>query len=256
MKKFIASIVLATMFFCAPSAKADVYSDGVRKIATNGVAIVISSEDLSQLSKITGQGSLSKQEILDMIVETMTPYYRENMSEEEFLQMVDFYSREDVKAVYAKVSSSKNDGKFAEMLQGAFLMIMQGQTPDDIVANDCDAEYKKAFDRYCEVCRVEESFSRMSGTMSTSLSQMIPGIPTEYQETVKGMIDNLFAYMQKNIKTVMLNGYSNHITVDDLNLLSSEADMPFYAASQKASMACLGDLGTLVSKVLKAVKQD
>lgn len=255
MKKSIATLfLLIVSLLSVPTVKADVYTDGIRTLMADGNLFGINSKDFSMMSMIPGNKKLTASELTDVLIDIITPYIRENMTEKELSQMVEFYSQEDVKTANAKVAQAALDNNDA--FNGDVIMeVLQGGSPRDIETKQCDAEFMAAFERYFKVKNPEEIYPHLAEPMTKSVKQMLPDIPKEFEEQIATGIKQVLNYMKRNTKAMMLNQLVGKVTPAELNLLASEADQPFYAASDKAAKAVISNMDVITAKILEKMKE-
>ena len=98
-------LVFALMLLNVAYAMADVYTDGLRKLLnSNAMEFLVGSERLKILRAADKSGDSLGEDPLNALVDLAAPYYRDNMTEEEFLQMVDFMMKPDYLAIGKKVT--------------------------------------------------------------------------------------------------------------------------------------------------------
>lgn len=247
MKKFPFIVALVAMLFSFSVAKADIYTESLTKMFTSGV---LSGVDMESIVKQSGN-QVDVNSLIPKMAEAMAPYYRENMSEAEMKQLVDYYTSPEIVASAKKIVQEANNTQGAMMkdLGPALMQIMQGQTPAKPKPVEVDAAYKAAFDRYLEVNNVNENIKATFDGLTGVLKMSMPSQNAEQEEQITSMFARLSSFMSENMGTVLLNAFHDKVTIDDLNTYNKIAELPFYEGSKKATTAMIKDLPNFIKKM-------
>lgn len=252
MKKLF--FLAAMLLMSATAIKADVYSDGLKSFLNSGASSQLDVNKLSaQLQQMgVDTTTYSAQQMLDDVVEILAPYYRQNFTEEQMQQFVQFYAQPQI------VELTKKSAAATEMLQvqnqailsDAIMKITTGQTPADIQPVQCSPAYLAAFDRYWEMADVETTLDKMTGALEGLFAGMQKGSEEEKKAGVE-MAGRLISYLKTNFRALTLNSLSGVLSEQDLVTFTSVMDQPFYPAMRKTNQSLVDDLPNFLSKIIQ-----
>lgn len=247
---FIAFIMSLGVF---AADKADVYTDGLKIMVKNGGFNALNTEQLSKLSTATGGNA---EQFIDDVVEIIAPYYRDNMTEEEFKQMLAFYQKPEIIDIMKKVSKGANTSQeeLAQKFMPQMMQLMQGGEVEPVKVEGCSEEYIKAFDRFYSMSNTDKAMESAMAVVQQMFEGMKKNVPAEQQDAIMNTLNKLVSFMKENMKPITMMILSKSLTVDDINTFCTVADEPFYPAMQKVYNAVADDMPALMKKTLEKVK--
>lgn len=252
MKKLF--FVAAMLLMSTIAIKADVYSDGLKSFINSGASPQLDVNKLSaQLQQMgVDTTTYSAQQMFDDVVEIFAPYYRQNFTEEEMQQFVQFYAQPQMVAL-AKKSVSVSEMQQVQnqaILSDAIMKITTGQTPADIQPVPCSPAYLAAFDKYWEMADVENTLDKTTGALEGLFSGMLTGSAEEKKASME-LAGQLISYLKKNFRAITLNVVADVLSEEDLATYTSVMDQPFYPAMRKTNQSLADDMPNFLSKILQ-----
>ena len=248
MKTLITLVALLLNFSCA---MADVYSEGLKKMLEAG-ALSIDLEKIRGAFPGNGQESAGVGG-LDGVVEIIAPYYRQNMTETEFAQMVDYQLQPEILAVQKSLLGNVND--FGSMMQGMIdkvMTIAQGGSVGPIAEKDANPALKEKIHRYLDMMDLENAVaSSMKSAKQVALSQAAGNPQNEQMMTV---FDRVTTYIEDNIRAILVNLFIEKVSEESLDVCLKISDQPFFPAMRKANKAMLDDLPEIIEKIIPRMR--
>ena len=249
MKTLITLVVLILNVSCA---MADVYSEGLRKMMDAGVFAV--SPDNLKLPALSDGQPLIKADVFDNMVEIIAPYYRDNMTETEFTQMVDFQMQPEIIAIQKSLLGKLDDlGVVIEGMQDKIMVVAQGGKADPIAEKDADPRLKEKIHRYLDVMDTKNTVTASMKSVRQMLMSHAENNPMS--EHMMAVYDRITGYVADNISAVLTNIYIDNATEKSLDVCLTISDQPFYPAMKKANEAMLEDMSNIISKIIPEKKQ-
>lgn len=229
--------------------KGDIYTDGLRTLMKNGAINVLNSSQLSKLAASTGGNA---EQFFEDLIEISAPYYRNNMSEEEFKQMVAFYQKPEITAITKKIVNGNNlsQEQMMQDIMPKMMQMMQGGTVEPIKVEGCSDEFIEAFNRFYSLSNGDKAMNGTFDFLKQKFEGMKQSIPAMQQGAVMDALNKLVSFMKENIKPVTMMILSKSLTVDDLNTVCSVTNEPFYPALQKTNDAIAADIPVLMQKIM------
>lgn len=229
--------------------KADVYTDGLKTLMKNGGVSIMNTDQLAKISAATG-GDAEK--FFDSMVDIIAPYYRDNMSEEEFKQMLAFYQKPEIAAIVKKMAegSSVTQEQVMQNIMPQMMQVMQGGEVEPIKVEGCSEEFIKAFDRFYTMSNTDKSMEGALAFIKQMFEGMKQSMPVGQQEQIMSTMDKILAFVKTNVKPITMMTLSKTLTVDDLNAFCSVSNEPFYPAMQKVYDAVAADMPVIMKKIM------
>lgn len=253
MRMALLCIIFTISLSAFAADKADVYTEGLKTLMMNGGVNILNTEQLSKLSVATGG---SADQFVDDMVEIISPYYRDNMSEEEFKQMLAFYQKPEIIAITKKLADGSNASldQLSKDIMARVMQMMQGGEMEPIKVEGCSEEFIKAFDRFYTLSNTDKSMESAMAFVNQMFNRMKQSIPAGQQEQFMTMMNKLLSFMKENMKPLTMMVLSKSLTVDDLNTFCTVTDEPFYPAMQKVYDAVAADMPAIMQKATEKIK--
>ncbi|MCQ2311917.1 MAG: hypothetical protein MJZ84_00495 [Paludibacteraceae bacterium] len=229
MKK-IALLFVLFLSSMSLSVKADIYTDGLKKIVSEGMSAYNLDDMVSALRNAgVSEETISLEDIIDATVDVMANYYRECFTDEMFEQYMTFYSQPEIAAL------TKKNVQFTQLFQGklnTFLVstmtsLQAGQLPSDVKAVRCSKGYKAAFEKYWEFSNMDLAVSAISSILEQSFKN------ENAQTNAVGQM--VIAYFEKNVPVVTRNALLDVMNEEELKLFLSVTEQPFYESLSKVN---------------------
>ena len=170
------------------------------------------------------------------LVELYEPAFRKHVSEEELQQLIATYSdprfseiQKRSASLVQNFSQSGEYQQFADLLAGAIGDIMLGKQPQNMpVPDSISPDYLALFNRYYVASGtnkiIEQTFSAMTGMMENAMKK-------NNVQNAQTIIQNIVAYIQLNMPTVLAALFSKALSADDLQMLINSTDSEAYKHS-------------------------
>ena len=244
-------ITLAALLLNVSFAMADVYSEGLKKMMNAG-ALSLNLEKLRSTFPDNGQASAGLDRLDDM-VEIIAPYYRKNMSETEFTQMVDYQLQPEILAIQKSMLGNVNDiGAMMQGMMDKVMTIAQGGNAEPIAEKDASPVLKEKIHRYFEMMDVKNTVtSSMKSVKQVVLSQAAGNPQNEQMITVFDRITN---YMENNVSALLANIFVEKVSEESLDACLKMSDQPFFPAMKRANKAMLDDMPAIIEKIIPRMK--
>lgn len=243
MKKIIVFTTLI-LGMITTSVKADIYTDGLKKLTDLGVASLDTKTIVETLRNAgIDEESCSVETIIDGLIQIEAPYFKQSFSKEQFQQYVNFYSQPQMVALTKKnvEATQRMTEAYQTALMTAMTSLQEGITPKDIPAIACDKAYEQAFDKYWELARADEAFN-------TGI-ELLSSIFERQGQEGKDYLNLLIPYIKKNFRTAYKNAVIGIMSQEDLLLYTSVIDQPFYESMNQVTTNMLSDMSNLVSNI-------
>lgn len=244
---FIIVLMLLNISF----AMADVYTDGLKKLLnSNARELLVSSEQLKMLQTAdkTGNGI---DEVFNMVADIMAPYYRDNMTEEEFLQMIDFLMKPEYSTLGIELSKmSIANGSYQQTIQSAVNIIVSGGKPEDVQLKSCSTTMKEKVERLFNEMDVDRTILVSMEQMFTLLNAQAANAPAEKKEQVRKVCNGMMDYYKNNYRTIIMNNYIDTVTEQELDVVLSITKESFYPSYKKACTAMSNGLIQTVMEMM------
>lgn len=226
------------------SVKADIYTDGLKKLTDMGTASLDTKTIVETLRNAgIDEKSCSVDTIINGIIQLEAPYFRQSFSEEQFQQYVNFYSQPQMVELTKKnvEATQRMTEVYQTTLMTAMTSLQEGKLPKDIPATACDKAYEQAFDKYWEMAKADEALNSGLELMSSIFEQQ--------GQQGKDLLNMFTPYVKKNFRTAYRNAVIEVMSQEDLQLYTSVIDQPFYESMNQATANMLSDLPNLVTNV-------
>ena len=237
-------LVFALMLLNVAYAMADVYTDGLRKLLnSNAMEFLVGTERLKMLRAADKSGDSLGEDPLNALVELAAPYYRDNMTEEEFLQMVDFMMKPDYLAIGKKVTiMSIVNANFIQALKSVAKTLERGEKPADVQLKSCSPTMKEKMEWLYNEMDIDRTLSVSIEQMRNFLEPQVASVPADRKEQARKMFNGMMDYYKNNYRTIMMNNYIDAVTEQELDVALSITKEPFYPSYRKACTAMANGL--------------
>lgn len=248
MKKIV---LLFALLLCSLSltVKADIYTDGLRKMVTEGMATYNPEEMMSALQNAgIKKEYLSYDDVIDIMVDVLAMYYREGFTEEQFEQYMTFYSQPKMAAVLKKnIQFSKSlKQELESFMQTTALLIKCGMEPSDLKATHCSKGYQAAFKKYWE-------FNKYDYVLSSTVDALEQAV-AEGDAQTKATMQAIIAYLKKNMSVVVRNTLLETMNEEDLKLFLTVTEQPFAESVTKVGEIFTKRSGEVASVLEEKIK--
>lgn len=246
-------ITLLSFLLQATIAMADIYTDGLKKLSDAGAISVI--EGLQGQLDPTQQGKVK--DAFEKSVEVMADYYRKNMTESEFRQYVDFQLQPEMVQATRNVMGNVAAAQKTIMnhMAPALMAISQGQTPSNIPHSQCNPTKLRKILRYLDINGTDKTLATsMSSTKAIIANEMAKGSAAD-KEKKMDYINRLFDYLNRNVKTVVVNTMIETASESDIDTFLSIEKQPFFPSYEKTLDAMIEDMPQLLQKLLEKMRQ-
>ncbi len=254
--RFLLSLI-AAMLLQFTTVMADTYTEGLTKLFDNGVmSMMFNTSTMKNAVQVPGFADYMNGQFKDDAVEFMAPFYRNNMSEKEFNQMIDFYSREDVLQAQKRIFDNMNSSDSQELVSLLAMRIqelMQGQKPDPVPMPTCDPKFTKEMMKYFEINNTAEmSKNVLNGVKNATVKILKNKMPADNPQMsmANTMIDNMMGFLGDNIVPIAATQLVKSTSIDDLKLFNSIENMPFYNSYRKANIDMSKNMQPFMEKVM------
>lgn len=244
-------LVFVLMFLNVAFAMADVYTDGLRKLLnSNAMEFIVSSEKLKMLWAADPLGGCLGEEPLNAVVDFAAPYYRDNMTEKEFLQMVDFMMKPEYSAIGIKVTKmSIVNGYLIQDLKSVAKTLERGEKPADVQLKSCSPTMKEKIEWIYNEMDVDRTISVSIEQMRNFIEPQVANVPADRKEQVAKMFNGMMDYWKNNYRTIMMNNYIDAVTEQELDVVLSITKEPFYPSYKKACTAMANGLTQIIKNM-------
>ena len=240
MKKII---LLFALFLSSMSltVNADVYIDGLKKMASQGMSAYNTDElTASFLESGISEDKLSLDDIIDITVDVSAPYYRKYFTEEQFEQLIAFYSQPEILALNKKNTQFINQfpEKLRTYLSGTAHQIKNGQKLSNVKALSCSKAYKDAFEKYWEMNSLGSAVSKNPILLTLK----------HFQDGSK-IVD----HVNKNFPVFIRNGLLEVMNEEELTLYTSVTEKPFGESLIEVNKSIANDGVTITNKIKQKI---
>lgn len=232
-------ITIVAMLLNVTVMMADVYTDGMKKLLNEGV---LSGMNLKNLPTADMEG----------VIEMLAPYYRENMTEKEFQQMMDFQMQPEILEATKQLMKNTADpqGMMQEIMP-AMMSLMQGGQPEPLKEKECDAKLKAKILRYIEITDVEKMTTTTLNTVKKVIvTQMGGNVPQDQKEMAEKSMTSVFDYMGSNVKVLIFNVLTG-CNEKSMDAFLSIEKQPFFPAYKKVGKAVLDDMPKIMTTIVE-----
>lgn len=254
--RFLLSLI-AAMLLQFTTVMADTYTEGLTKLFDNGVmSMMFNTSTMKNAVQVPGFADYMNGQFKDDAVEFMAPFYRNNMSEKEFNQMIDFYSREDVLQAQKRIFYNMNSSDSQELMSLLAMRIqelMQGQKPDPVPMPTSDPKFTKEMMKFFEINNTAEmSKNVLNGVKNATVKILKNKMPADNPQMsmANTMIDNMMGFLGDNIVPIAATQLVKSTSIDDLKLFNSIENMPFYNSYRKANIDMSKNMQPFMEKVM------
>lgn len=245
MKKLSFIVAFIAMFLNANVMRADVYSDGINQLLNDQV----------MASPLQGKlpSNVEEKKFIGIVSDWMSDSFRQNMSEAEFKQMMEFYKQPKILEASKKIVSislgNLDDPYLQELLRPNIMKIIKGENAEDLKAPECSADYLASFEKYWKLSDCEEAMK----SAFSSVTQMMNS--QAGQDAGKmAFMKNAMDYICRNSKNLVLTVFQRSIDKEDLDTFNSIGDQSFYPSYMKAEKALISGIPDIMKKFSECVK--
>ena len=252
MKRFLTFVCVAVM---ATTVWADAYRDALvkylqfnsneQKEVLNAVASQMASDSVSRSAQALAE-YMSTQMVTDL-ADIYEPSFRKHVSIEELQQLEQTYSdprfAEITKRsaeVIRNMAQSEEYMAFIRQFQTSITAMVTGQgLPQDMpIPETISEQYVQAFQQYYQQARIDEATMTTFRNMAPMLTNSLRSAGVSNAEE---MVNNVIAYTQRNIPTVVLTLMNKTMTLDDIQLMNSVTSTPAYQHVMDATIEVSGN---------------
>ena len=174
---------------------------------------LLNDKDLPKSDELIEEYAASQME-KDMMSNVLIPMFKESVSEQDLKELVTMMNSKEGKQW--KDNSEKAISAWGLSLGMSAMSIMLSDDDDEtnnglIPNKDCTKSYQELFNQYYEDSQIEQLMNTMLPSMIPQAMKKLPS-----NEKVKKMFDKYQTYIQKNMKTLMLNCMFGTMTEGDL----------------------------------------
>lgn len=247
---------VAALLLQFTTVKADVYTDGIAKLLENEAIATIGTNNMIQADGINAESL--KKELGPIIVEWMAPHYRQNMSEDQFKQMVDYFLKPEYSKVWKKVmvAANANPNDMQNLISPTDMQALAtGGTISDLKLPDCDPKLLKEVQHALKINNMIEMLSAaISPVKEMLLNQLSGNLPEEQKGQLIGMFAKMFDFAERNMGTIITTSLVKTATLDDMKVINAIEKESFFPSYQKANVELSKDvkplMETLMSKMM------
>ena len=261
--KGIKFIIATAMFMLSCSMVfADDYTVGLKKMFESNA---LESLDMSAIDKLTQGKSITTEQVMDMFVEQCAPYYRENMSREEFNAMVKFCTDPEYIEVKNRVSTlgTQNLEKdiekfFSESKNKAIVTdILSGKKYKTTAKAACSPEYDAEIATFLELSIFDGIMNGILPVLKESMMKEAEGDPEAEQmkPVLEKVADELCNILTEECKISVCNSLIRNVSIEDLKKHNSITEQPFYPNMNKASAALAANIVTISLNIAQEIMQ-
>lgn len=196
---------------------------------------LLNDKDLPKSDELIEEYAASQME-KDMMSNVLIPMFKESVSEQDLKELVTMMNSKEGKQW--KDNSEKAISAWGLNLGMSAMSIMLSDDDDEtnngLTPNkDCTKSYQELFNQYYEDSQIEQLMNTMLPSMIPQAMKKLPS-----NEKVKKMFDKYRTYVQKNMKTLMLNCMFGTMTEGDLkfgiNMFKKASYQNFIKAASKS----------------------
>ena len=167
------------------------------------------------------------------VIEILEPYYRKHVTEAELQEMIAANSdsvliqlQNKSKEIMRGWNQSSEYMAFINQIGIAINAISAKEQPTNLpVPQDISPEYIETFNRFYDSSGIDDLLSKACSSITQLLSYQL------YQKGVQNVdekVNGLMEYLLQNTRIVLLTLYSNSFTIDDLQLMTQNAQSDAY----------------------------
>lgn len=229
MKKIVLLLVLF-LSSVSLTVKADMYTDGLKKIVSEGMSAYNMDDMVTALRNAgVSEETLSVEDITDITVAVMAIYYRKCFTVEQFEQYMAFYSQPEMAAL------TKKNVQFTQLFQeklNTFLastmaQVQKGKFPSDVKAVRCSKDYKADFEKYWDFSNMDFAVSALTNVLEQSFANE--------NAQAKAVGQMIIAYIERNMPVVTRNTLLDVMNEEDLKKYLTVTEQPFYESLTKVN---------------------
>ena len=261
--KGIKFIIASAMFMLSCSMVfADDYTVGLKKMFESNA---LESVDMSAINELTQGKSITTEQVVDMFVEHIAPYYRENMSLEEFNAMVEFCTAPEYVEVKNRVATlgTQNLEKdmeiiFSESKINAIVTdILSGKKYKTTAKAACSPEYDAEIATFLELANFDGVMNGILPGIKESMMKEAEGSPeaAQMKPVIEKMADELCNILTEEGKISVCNSLTRNVSIEDLKRHNSITEQPFYPNMNKASAALASNIINISLKVAQEIME-
>ena len=261
MKTRIVLSFVVALLMQFTTVRADNYTDGLAKLMNNEAVANYDIKVFEQLAVPFGvDADYVKGAFKTDAIEWLAGHYRENMSENDFENMVSFYMQPKVLSALKKVVSAVDASRgkeTVEMLAPQMLTLAFGGTPDPLKEPKCDPRLKNELLRWMENNGSVEALTAMfKGVVDVSVGQKSSNDSVEEEKVVSPQIVGLLSYLGDNTTALLLKTMVGKVKLEDLQTLNAIESKPFFESYKKANLSLANDVPTIMAKLLSGKKKN
>ena len=165
------------------------------------------------------------------LADLLSPYFRKEVSLEQLKDYAARLKDEKVRIAMQHVLTASSSSVIEESISQGMEVILTGEKPETVSPKACTDTYRKWFEEYYTISDAPATIDNVL----SQLNNMIPQNGDSPEIPNADLIEKMIDYVKENMKTCMLNAYTDHVSEDDLRTLCEMQKQPSAQAALKAS---------------------